>query len=96
MRGITLTIGDHAYAVVGVMPPGFRLPDRRAALGTARAWTAIPSRTAHNWRVVGRLRDGVTIEQARSDLRGDRAAAARSSIGDDTTMVDVAVDAAAR
>ena len=45
-----------------------------------RLWTAreiedrYPSRTAHNWRVVGRLRDNVSLAQARGDVRGHCAA----------------------
>jgi putative ABC transport system permease protein len=64
-----LSMGEHAYTIVGVMPPGFEFPK------DAQVWIPLeyfgrnPERTAHNWRSVGRLRDGVTIDQARADLR---------------------------
>jgi predicted permease len=56
--------------VVGVMPAGFRFPKPRTEL-----WLPIgidPARTrsaAFDYRAVGRLRDGVTVETARADLQ---------------------------
>ncbi|HET6681020.1 MAG TPA: ABC transporter permease, partial [Gemmatimonadaceae bacterium] len=56
--------------VVGVMPAGFRFPEPRTDL-----WIPIgidPARTrsaAFDYRAVGRLRDGVTLEAARADLQ---------------------------
>jgi len=62
----TLRVGSDAYAVVGVMPPGFRYPAR------ADLWLTIvddiPSRTAHNYQVIGRLAPGATIQQARAEV----------------------------
>lgn len=90
LSGLTLKIDNRTYAVIGVMQPEFRFP------GDAQLWVPreleppLPSRTAHNWRVVGRLRDGVTLDQARRDLRGI-AQRLEQQHGDDTTMVDVAV-----
>jgi putative ABC transport system permease protein len=54
--------------VIGVMPPGFEFPS------AAGAWTTmqmdpLKNRGNHSWQVIGRLRPGVTIEQARLDLR---------------------------
>jgi putative ABC transport system permease protein len=90
LSGLTLKFGNRTYAVIGVMPAEFRFP------GDAQLWVPreleppLPSRTAHNWRVVGRLRDGVTVDQARQDLRRI-AQRLQQQYGDDTTMVDVAV-----
>jgi len=90
LSGLTLKFGNRTYAVIGVMPPEFRFP------GDAQLWVPreleppLPSRTAHNWRVVGRLRDGVTVDQARGDLRAI-AQRLKRQYGDDTTMLDVAV-----
>jgi putative ABC transport system permease protein len=65
----TLTMNDHVYSIVGVMPPGFNFP-KEAQVWIPQEWYGRgTARTAHNWRVVGRLRDGVTIDQARADLR---------------------------
>ena len=90
LSGLALKFDNRTYSVVGVMPPRFRFP------GDAQLWVPreleppYTSRTAHNSRVVGRLRDGVTIDQARSDLRGI-AQRLRQQYGNDTTMLDVAV-----
>jgi putative ABC transport system permease protein len=64
-----LRIVGHSFAVVGVMPPGFRFPGRSDLWIPAEFWGETPSRTAHNWPlVVARLRDGVSLAQARGEL----------------------------
>jgi len=64
--GKTIPVQGLALPVIGVMPPGFNFPDE------SEAWLPLGertnSRTAHNYRVIGRLRPGVTVEQARTDL----------------------------
>ncbi|MFV1986974.1 MAG: ADOP family duplicated permease [Gemmatimonadota bacterium] len=67
--GETLTLDEESYEVVGVMPAGFQLfsePD---------FWLPIPLyvegnliRRFHNLRVVGKLKEGVAIEQAQAEL----------------------------
>jgi putative ABC transport system permease protein len=59
--GITLT-------VVGVMPPGFSFPNGTDLWGPAELVPDSSGRTAHNWKVVGRLKSGVSLAQARRDL----------------------------
>jgi putative ABC transport system permease protein len=61
------TVAGHAFSVVGVMPPGFSFP-AGAELWFPRGASENPSRTGHNADVVARLRDGVSLAQARSDL----------------------------
>ena len=55
-----------AFVVVGVLPPGFRYPY------DALLWTPLrldPNNyRAHDLNVVGRLSEGVTLEQARSEM----------------------------
>jgi len=64
-----LWAGDQVFSVVGVMPPGFSFPADTDLWVPAELFGDGPSRTAHNWRApVARLRDGVTLEQARQDL----------------------------
>ncbi len=63
-----LTLEGQVYSVVGVMPPGFNFPGDAALWAPAELEPPLPSRTAHNWRGLGRLRDGVTLPQARADL----------------------------
>jgi len=61
--------GEH-YEVVGVMPAWYLIP------GTADMWTPIDAspkglgpRGEHHLRVIGRIKSGITIEQARADLK---------------------------
>ncbi|HKA91462.1 MAG TPA: ABC transporter permease [Haliangiales bacterium] len=87
---VTLTIEDHAYAVVGVMPPGFAYPARAEIWLPREVLPADGSRTAHNWSVIGRLRAGVTLERARADATTIARQLAREHAGDDDA-VDVAL-----
>jgi putative ABC transport system permease protein len=51
------------------MPAGFEFPPGAAAWIPRELDPELPSRTAHNWRAIGRIREGVTIAQARANLR---------------------------
>jgi putative ABC transport system permease protein len=64
----SLRIEGAVYPVVGVMPEGFDFPLGVAAWIPSELEPALPSRTAHNWRGLGRIRDGITVAQARGDL----------------------------
>lgn len=68
--GRKLTVDGIVYEVVGIMPADFRLLD-----GTSEAWFSadlnqgdLVKRGLHTLRVIGRLNDGVTVEQASADL----------------------------
>lgn len=65
----SLTIYGEVHSIVGVMPEGFAFPTG-TEVWTSRAVAGkfIPSRSAHNWGVIGRLRPGVSIEAVRSEL----------------------------
>src|SRR6266404_2364149 len=56
------------YSVVGVMPEGFDFPPGVAAWIPRELEPELPSRTAHNWRCLGRVRDGIAVAQARANL----------------------------
>jgi putative ABC transport system permease protein len=65
--GRTITLGNHDYEVVGVMPAGFHYP------GHAEFWTpvALEPQTAQNsnfYYVLGRLRAGNELAAARAEL----------------------------
>ncbi|MEX2283060.1 MAG: ABC transporter permease [Gemmatimonadota bacterium] len=64
----TLTIGNHVYHVVGVMPPGFDYPNQTAIWGSTELNEPRPSRTAHNFRALARLADHATVESAKAEL----------------------------
>jgi putative ABC transport system permease protein len=77
--GRKVTIDSESWEVIGVMPAGFALPNEGVDLWTP--WDFVksyppnrfpggPPRDYRFLRVAGRLRDGVTIEQAQSDLAG--------------------------
>src|SRR5713101_1936170 len=63
-----LKIDDAVYSVIAVLPAGFRFPPDVDLWVPADLNGENPSRTAHNYYAVGRLRDGVTVEQANRDI----------------------------
>ena len=72
--GRTVTLDERAYTVVGVMPAEFRFPSAEVAVWVATRWTpeqvqAPAARGGHGWTVVARLRPGVTLAQAGSEMQ---------------------------
>jgi predicted permease len=68
--GKTIKVNDLQATVVGVMRPGMQFPpntDLWLPFGTATLNRG-QSRQARNYQVIARLKDGVTIPQARSEL----------------------------
>jgi putative ABC transport system permease protein len=68
--GKNLRFDGHLTPIVGVMPPSFLFPNREADL-----WCPIPAGLSYgpprenNWfTVIGRLKPGVTVAQARANL----------------------------
>jgi len=70
--GQTIQLDGHGFTVIGVMPPGFRGLNHRAqawvplAIGGASLWD---NRGGRWLEMVGRLKRGVTQEQARAELK---------------------------
>jgi putative ABC transport system permease protein len=65
--GQTVRINDQPYAIVGVMPPGFRFhPERLEELYTPIERD--PNRGHGFLRIVGRLRPGVSRSQAQAEM----------------------------
>lgn len=68
LSSLRLTMDGTVFPVIGVMPRGFDFP------AGVSAWVAIErygwsaSRTSHNLEGIGRLRNRVTLAQARADL----------------------------
>jgi putative ABC transport system permease protein len=65
----TITLNGVARTVIGVMPPGFTYPKG------AELWAPITitpelakSRRNHSYWIIGRLKSGITLDQARADL----------------------------
>jgi putative ABC transport system permease protein len=63
-----LKIDGRLFSVVGVLPAGFRFPPEVDLWLPTDLDGENPSRTAHNYNVIGRLRDGATVEQANRDI----------------------------
>src|SRR4051794_20441939 len=66
--GRAVTFEQRAVTIVGVMPPGFGFPDRTDVWYFPSAGPEGRSRSAHNYRVVARLKDGASVEQAQAEL----------------------------
>ncbi len=76
--GQTLTLNDIVYTVVGVLPPEFHLPAAREGQDqhSPKLWVPYDSSATQNpveanrrkMQVYGRLRDGVSLEQARAEM----------------------------
>ena len=64
-----LKMNNSVYSVIGVLPPGFRFPEDADVWFPADTEGENPSRTSHNYSGVGRLKDGISVEQAREDIR---------------------------
>jgi putative ABC transport system permease protein len=65
--GRDIIVNGVKYTVIGVMPPGFEFPAQSGAW-TSMQLDPLAQRGNHSWQVIGRLKPGVTIEQARKDL----------------------------
>lgn len=88
--GRTLTSQGMVLSVIGVMPPGFEFPVGTDIWVPSELFPAGPSRTAHNWNVVGRLAANATLEQAQAQA-SNAARQIRAESSEDNWMVDAAV-----
>jgi putative ABC transport system permease protein len=68
--GQSLLLDGESYTVVGVAPPGFDFPRKRDLWVPLTRNPAKESRGAHFLTSVARLRPGVPVGQAQSELRG--------------------------
>src|SRR5256714_5304144 len=78
--GQTLTLNDVAYTIVGLLPPEFHLPAAREGQDqhSPKLWVPYDETATQNqaeakrrkMQVYGRLRDGVSLAQARGEMDG--------------------------
>jgi predicted permease len=66
--GATLTSGNLPMTVIGVLPDGQEFPAGADVWYAREIFEKNTSYTAHNWRVIGRVKDGVTLDAANRDL----------------------------
>jgi putative ABC transport system permease protein len=90
LSSLHLKISDKPASVIGVLPPGFRFPDHSDIWLPRELYEFLPSRSAHNWNLIGRLRKGITSDRARVELSAI-AQRMKQQYGEDTAMVAVAV-----
>ena len=86
------TYGRRNYTIVGVMPPGFGVPSR-CELWLPLGWMGVrldERRSAHWHNVIARLKPGVTLEQAQSELNAIQARLSQAHPGE-TIGSEVAV-----
>ena len=89
LSSYALQLNGEPHQVVGVMPPDFRF------MGNVAMWfpyerRETPGRMMHAYRIIGRLRPGVTIEQARAEMTSV-SKLLLDEYGDGTRAVDVSV-----
>ena len=66
--GRTVSFHQRSLTIVGVMPPGFGFPGHTDVWSLPTESPASTSRSAHNYLVVARLKDGVSLEQSQAEL----------------------------
>jgi predicted permease len=69
--GRKAVLDDEAYTVVGVMPAGFQFPSRETRFWRPLRIGRDDAEARDNWflKVVGRLRPGRTLEEARAEMK---------------------------
>jgi putative ABC transport system permease protein len=90
LSSVKLREENRSASVIGVLPPGFRFPDDSDVWMPRELAPFLPARSAHNWEAIARLRDGVTLEQARDDLSAI-AGAIRKQYGDQADLVGASI-----
>jgi putative ABC transport system permease protein len=68
--GRTVTLERRPFRVVGVMPPGFAVPDADVQVYLPWGLSGKDPRDQHYVQAVARLAPGVSLEQAQDELRG--------------------------
>jgi putative ABC transport system permease protein len=68
--GQSLTLSGNSFTIIAVMPPAFKFPDANVDLWTPIAFDADEQQShgAHYISVIARLKPGVTVSQAQSEM----------------------------
>jgi predicted permease len=90
LSGRRLAFYGRTHDVIGVMPAGFVFPSGAELWVPREQLPRLPSRTAHNWQVVGRLAAGATLDQAQAEMTAI-ARRQKEMYGDDIWLVDASV-----
>ncbi len=90
LKGKQIRSFGYSLPVVGVTPPGFQFPAQVDVwVSRSVGGSPNPSRSAHNWRVIARLKPGATVQKARLEL--SQIAKRIHSEYQDVTAVDATV-----
>ena len=68
--GSTIKFNDRVYTITGVLPPDIRYPARADIYYASWIRPETTSRSGHNYRAIGRLKDGVSVRQAEVEMVG--------------------------
>lgn len=91
LSAVKFSVANEPTFIVGVLPPGFHFPEETQIWLPHELVQQISSRTAHNSRVVARLRDGVSLNEARAEVSGIARRIRQQNGPDDIDMVDAAI-----
>ncbi len=90
LSAASLRVNGEPHNIVGVMPPGFDFPVGTDVWTPREQHPRNPYRTGHNWQVVARIKDGITVDEARAQAT-IVARRLKQQHGDGTAMTDVSV-----
>jgi predicted permease len=68
--GKNVSLNGESYTVIGVMPAWYRTPaDAEVWIPLNMSKEHLGPRGSHSWKAIGRIKQGVAVEQARADLK---------------------------
>jgi predicted permease len=85
LAALKLIIDNRPASVIGVLPAQFDFPDASEIWVPREIYEPFPSRTAHNWRTIARLRSNTSLPQATADLSAI-GARIKQQFGDNVNM----------
>jgi putative ABC transport system permease protein len=88
--GKTLIFNGRVHRIVGVLPRHLDYPTGADLFTPRELEERLPSRTAHNWTVVGRLRASVPLADAQTEMSAI-ARHLKADLGDETDMADASL-----
>lgn len=91
LETLKFTVSKSPTVIIGVLPPGFSFPDDSQVWMAREINLRLPSRSAHNWEVVARLRDGASLGQVRVDASAIAQNLSQHYGPNEVNLVDAAV-----
>ena len=88
---LKFAVSKNPTAIIGVLPRGFNFPDDSEVWLPREIEARLPSRTAHNWQVIARLREGVSLDQVRADASAIARSLSQQYHLGEKNMVDASV-----